>query len=178
MLDYTQPLTQEESDFAAAHHNLIGRYLRRARLPEDDFYDVAVFGYLRAVRKYLARPELWQYQFCTIAFRAMSCDVRHSREYWTRAKRNAAVYPLNEDVDTETLRDPVQEHMDNVISFHAAAGRLTPLQRRIAAFRADGYSNQEIAKLCSISYGAVKQEMEDARVRILHTKEDCAALAA
>ena len=79
MLDYTQPLTQEESDFAAAHHNLIGRYLRRARLPEDDFYDVAVFGYLRAVRKYLARPELRQYKFSTIAYRAMSCDNSWSK---------------------------------------------------------------------------------------------------
>lgn len=50
MLDYTMPLTTEESDFAAEHHDVILRYLRKARLPYDEFYDIAVFGYLRAVR--------------------------------------------------------------------------------------------------------------------------------
>ena len=178
MLDYTKALTQEESDFAGAHHGLIWAYLRRAGLPEDEFYDIAVFGYLRAVRKYLARPELRRYQFSTIAFRAMSCDVHHSREYWTRAKRRAAVRQLNEDVDTETLRDPVQEHICNVISFRAAAGRLTPLQRRIASLRSEGYSDRETARACGIGLKVLEMEMEDARGRVLHTEENCAALAA
>ena len=89
MLNYHEPLTQAESDFAAEHHDLIYGYLNQAGLPEDDFYDIAVFGYLRAVRKYLARPELRRYSFSTIAYRAMSCDVHHSREYWLRQKRRA-----------------------------------------------------------------------------------------
>ena len=58
MLNYNLPLTEAESEFAAEHHSVIYGYLRKAGLPEDDFYDVVVFGYLRAVRKYLARPEL------------------------------------------------------------------------------------------------------------------------
>lgn len=178
MLDYTKALTQEESEFAGAHHDLIWAYLRRAGLPEDEFYDVAVFGYLRAVRKYLARPELRQYQFSTIAFRAMSCNVHHSREYWARAKRRAVVRQLNEDVDAGGLYDPVHEHVSNVISFQTAVGRLTPLQRRIASLRSEGYSDREIAQTCGISRRAVKLEMEDARGRVLHTEKDCAALAA
>lgn len=56
MLNYNLPLTEAESEFAAEHHSVIYGYLRKAGLPEDDFYDVVVFGYLRAVRKYLARP--------------------------------------------------------------------------------------------------------------------------
>ena len=84
MLNYNLPLTEAESEFAAEHHSVIYGYLRKAGLPEDDFYDVVVFGYLRAVRKYLARPELRKYSFSTIAYRAMSCDVHHSKEYWMR----------------------------------------------------------------------------------------------
>ena len=72
MLNYNLPLTEAESEFAAEHHSVIYGYLRKAGLPEDDFYDVVVFGYLRAVRKYLARPELRKYSFSTIAYRAMS----------------------------------------------------------------------------------------------------------
>lgn len=67
MLNYNLPLTEAESKFAAEHHATIYEYLNKARLPENDFYDIVVFGYLRAVRKYLARPELQQYKFSTIA---------------------------------------------------------------------------------------------------------------
>ena len=95
MLNYNLPLTEAESEFAAEHHSVIYGYLRKAGLPEDDFYDVVVFGYLRAVRKYLARPELRKYSFSTIAYRAMSCDVHHSKEYWMRKKRRALVHELS-----------------------------------------------------------------------------------
>lgn len=89
MLNYKLPLTAEEAEFAAEHHSTIYGYLHKAGLPEDDFYDIVVFGYLRAVRKYLAVPELRQYKFSTIAYRAMSCDVHHSKEYWMRKKQPA-----------------------------------------------------------------------------------------
>ena len=48
MLNYNLPLTEAEAEFAAEHHSVIYGYLRKAGLPEDDFYDVVVFGYLRA----------------------------------------------------------------------------------------------------------------------------------
>ena len=103
MLNYNLPLTEAESEFAAEHHSVIYGYLRKAGLPEDDFYDVVVFGYLRAVRKYLARPELRKYSFSTIAYRAMSCDVHHSKEYWMRKKRRALVESLDEELHTRDL---------------------------------------------------------------------------
>ena len=167
MLDYTMPLTTEESDFAAEHHDVILRYLRKAHLPYDEFYDIAVFGYLRAVRKYLARPELQQYQFTTIAFRAMSCDVHHSREYWMRAKRSATVTRLDEDSHTDDLRDTVTEAVDKIIFFGEYVAKLSPVQRRIASLRDCGYSDREIANACGLSCDGVKQEMEDARCRIV-----------
>lgn len=179
MLDYTLPLTAEESAFAEKHHDMIGSYLRAHRLPFDDFYDVAVFGYLRAVRKYLARPELRQYKFSTIAYRAMSCDVHHSKEYWARARRRGEVCRLNEDQDSNDLRDTVSETMNNVIAFEQLTRRITPMQRRIASLRADGYNNKEIAAICGIKRREVTAEMKDAKCRILRfrTEENTAAAA-
>lgn len=131
MLNYNTPLTAEESAFAAEHHHLLLSYLKKARLDFDEFYDIAVFGYLRAVRKYLARPELRAYQFSTIAFRAMSCDVHHSREYWLRGKRcGRIVQTLNDDQNADDLRDSVAESVDNVIQFEEYTSTLTPLQQR------------------------------------------------
>ena len=44
-----QALTEEQRHFAAENHNLIYTYLWDRRLEVDDYYDIAVFGYLRAV---------------------------------------------------------------------------------------------------------------------------------
>ena len=134
MLNYNLPLTEAESEFAAEHHSVIYGYLRKAGLPEDDFYDVVVFGYLRAVRKYLARPELRKYSFSTIAYRAMSCDVHHSKEYWMRKKRRALVESLDEELHTRDLLDPVSAAYENVLSFQELrqADAKAAADRRIA----------------------------------------------
>lgn len=110
----------------------------KAGLPEDDFYDVVVFGYLRAVRKYLARPELRKYSFSTIAYRAMSCDVHHSKEYWMRKKRRALVESLDEELHTRDLLDPVSAAYENVLSFQELSGKLTQKQAAIAALARTG----------------------------------------
>lgn len=124
--------------------------------------------YLRAVRKYLARPELRAYQFSTIAFRAMSCDVHHSREYWLRGKRcGRIVQTLNDDQNADDLRDSVAESVDNVIQFEEYTSTLTPLQQRIAELRDIGYSDREISAICGIPYKVVALEMEGAKRSIL-----------
>ena len=48
MLDYTFPLTSEESAFAEKHHDVLLRYLHFHKLPVDEFYDIAVFGSMRS----------------------------------------------------------------------------------------------------------------------------------
>lgn len=178
MMNYKLPLTAEESAFAAENHDLIKSYLRKRRLPIDEYYDIAVFGYLRAVRKYLARPELQQYKFSTIANRAMGCDIYHSWEYWRRAKRDAEVWPLQEELDSGDLRDTVTETMDNIVNFQQLTRSITPRQRRIAGLRADGYRDKEIAAILRVSLGEVTEEMEDAKCRILSLQTEYADMAA
>lgn len=108
------------------------------------------------------------YQFSTIAFRAMSCDVHHSREYWLRGKRcGRIVQTLNDDQNADDLRDSVTESVDNVIQFEAYTSTLTPLQQRIAELRDIGYSDREISAICGIPYKVVALEMEGAKRSIL-----------
>ena len=38
------PLTKEQQTFATAHHSLVYKFLNENRLPEDEFYDVVIFG--------------------------------------------------------------------------------------------------------------------------------------
>lgn len=178
MLNYNLPLTEAESEFAAEHYPTIHRYLHMAGLSENDFYDIAVFGYLRAVRKYLARPELRQYKFSTIAFRAMSCDVYHSLEYRKRKKRMAHVEQYNEDIHVKDFHDPVAEAYESVLSFQELSSKLTPIQRRIASLRSEGYCDREIAAICQLKPCEVEHEMSQAQTTIIPFPVESATLVA
>ncbi len=74
------PLTTEERAFAAENHKLVHRYLVDRKLAKDDWYDVIVFSYLQAVKKWFARPDLRKYRFSTIAWNAMRGAVGNEME--------------------------------------------------------------------------------------------------
>ena len=42
------PLTEEQRIFAEKHHDFIYQYLNGRHLNIEDYYDTAVFGYLKA----------------------------------------------------------------------------------------------------------------------------------
>lgn len=58
----TQPLTPEEKEFAEQYHPFVLRYLAIYKLPASEWYDVAIFGYFRAVRDWLSMPKLHKYK--------------------------------------------------------------------------------------------------------------------
>ena len=60
------PLTPEEQQFASDNYDVIKWCMNVLHLREDDS-DVASLGYLQAVKKWYARPDLHQYSFKTIA---------------------------------------------------------------------------------------------------------------
>ena len=81
------PLTDEQRDYATEHHALVYKFLKDNHLPMDEFYDVIIFGYLRAVKRYLTEASLHQYKFTTIAWscilRRRSClsEMKRSRQH-------------------------------------------------------------------------------------------------
>lgn len=167
MLNNNLPLTKMESEFAAEHHALIGTFLRAFDLPEEDFYDVAVFGYLNAVRSYLAQEELRRDSFRTVAYRAMNRCVRRSHEFWMQETHSALTESYREEFHSQDLRDTVAETCESVLSFQALAGQLTHRQLRIAEMRVEGYCDSEIADYCRIGYREVQAEIGRAKARII-----------
>ena len=65
------PLTKEQQDFAAEHHGLVYKFLNDNHLPENEFYDVVIFPYLKAVQDYCNSASAQKYSFSTIAIRQM-----------------------------------------------------------------------------------------------------------
>ena len=59
------PLSDIQKDFAEENHGLVYAFLNAHSLDEEEFYDVVIFGYLRAVRRYFTEAGLKKYKFGT-----------------------------------------------------------------------------------------------------------------
>ena len=50
------PLNDTQRIFADKNHNLVYKFLHEKNLPASEYYDIVIFGYLRAVQRYLTDP--------------------------------------------------------------------------------------------------------------------------
>lgn len=120
---------------------------------------MAVFGYLRAVRLYTARPELRQYSFTTIAGNAMDSEI-----YKERRKQRRQIQPLSLDAElTEdglTLYDIIgdpqflpYQREDEVVAaqYIPLLEILTEQQLDVLTMKAQGYTYREIAEALGLS---------------------------
>lgn len=89
------PLTKEQQTFATAHHSLVYKFLNENRLPEDEFYDVVIFGYLKAVRDYFSDLTAQQFTFSTIANRRMKFCLFDYFRTQERRKRNMEILSIH-----------------------------------------------------------------------------------
>lgn len=77
---YLQPLSSYEQALAEQNHKLVLAFLRAHQLPPEEYYDVVIFRYLLTVESWFRRPELYHYEFSTLAWRAMSSALYHERQ--------------------------------------------------------------------------------------------------
>ena len=91
------PLTKEQQAFATDHHGLVYKFLNENHLPEDEFYDVVVFAYLKAVKDYFNSPSAQKFSFSTIATRQMKFRLYDYFRTQERRKRNMEVLSIQKN---------------------------------------------------------------------------------
>ena len=162
------PLSAEQRDFAADHHGLVYKFLNEHQLPEDEFYDVVIFGYLRAVQNYFSDPKLRKYSFGTVAWNAMRCNFSNYRRAQARQKRNAEVlsihislgpdsYPLEETIAGQ---DELMQQLETRL-LHELAGKVTRQQMDMVRLKTCGYNLREIARCQKTPMKRVKELLEE-----------------
>lgn len=165
------PLTAEQRDFAASHHSLVYKFLNENRLSEDEFYDVVIFGYLRAVKRYLSEPILQQYKFTTIAWSCMRVDLFNFYKSNRRQKRNVEMlsihiglgpdsYPLEETV---AGHDALMEQLETSLLLHELAGKISRQQMDMVRMKTYGYNLREISRRQKTPMSRVKELLEEVR---------------
>jgi RNA polymerase sigma-70 factor (ECF subfamily) len=146
--------------------------LKSKRLRRDEVYDVVVFGYLRAVRKYFDREDLRQrYAFSTIAWRAMECDLGHYYEKNARRMRRARTVSLESIVyDGESLTmaetvsgaDRMMEQLEASFLWDEIEALISPNQARALRMKVEGYTPREIAAAQKRPVGDIESLLNDA----------------
>lgn len=92
------PLTPEERQFAEDYVWVIDWYFNISDYDAFDYYDVAIFGYLKAVKSWCAREELHQYSFSTIAKQMMRSYIGNERR---KADRRIKAISLDASMDED-----------------------------------------------------------------------------
>lgn len=103
-------LSDEERAFAEGKHGLVYRYLQFNRLSFEDWYDVVIFGYLRAIHHWFLCSDIHKYSFSTIAFGAMQTAVYNERRKIRRQPKTVSfdgIIPGTDDLAyADILCDP------------------------------------------------------------------------
>lgn len=107
------PLTPAEQAVATQNFTLVFRFLQTQRLPVDDWFDVVIFRYLRTVKSWFSRPDLYKYEFTTIAWRAMNSAVSNERKKQSRRIQTISLDDPIPGTDGLTWGDVVTEENQN-----------------------------------------------------------------
>ena len=159
------PLTKEQQTFATAHHSLVYKFLNEKRLPEDEFYDVVIFGYLKAVRDYFSDLTAQQFTFSTIANRRMKFCLFDSFRTQERRKRNMEILSIHVGLypdgapleDTIPAHDPIMQQLEMDLLLHELAGRVSKQQMDIVHLKQGGYGIREIARTQKVPMRRIKE---------------------
>lgn len=165
------PLTPEQRLFAEEHHDLVYKFLRKKQLPIDEFYDVVIFGYLRAVYRFLTLPELQKYSFKTVAWKGMEGELCNHNRICKSRKRNAFVVslymPVYEDglplEETIPAPNPYMRQLEEQLLLHDLAKRVSRQQMNIVRMKTCGYNDRDIARRQNTTTEHVQMLLKEVR---------------
>lgn len=166
-------LTNEQKQFAEEHHTLVYKYLSHNELSIEEFYDVAIFGYLLAVQEYLENPDLSRFSFTTVAWLRMRNCIAKEFIYRNRPKRKAMLVPYEEYRESASLEkllpnrmQTIAESLDNQELALKLLSKITPKEKEVVILKANGYTYREIAARCNITVQGVGSRFHRLRSRL------------
>ena len=148
-------LSAKQRAFAGKNHRLVYKFLYENGLPADEYYDVVIFGYLRAVRRYLTDARLRRYRFSTIAWSCMRADLMN---YVKTCERNKCTVSLR---DNFTVQQTAWQHMEMGLLIHDLKSRVTKNQMEVILLRIYGYSVSEIAEIKGSTAKRIRKILRD-----------------
>ena len=152
------PLNDTQRIFADKNHNLVYKFLHEKNLPASEYYDIVIFGYLRAVEGEVVNTHRTdKRRFRVIRF------VRPRQSYTGHLTRRSTPTVTDE----EALRES-----EVALLLHTLAKRVTPQQMEIIRLCTKGYQTNEIAQMQNTSLYHVNTLLDNARFIVVELCRD------
>ena len=176
-MENLRPLTLEEQLFATQNHNLVYAFLQEKELSEDVFYDVVIFGYMRAVQEYVSGTRFRVYAFSTIAWKRMENSVSNYCRYLAAPVRSATMMSLFSPIaaDAElTWEDVLSRKDDSVLQFETQIlledleQKLPKREMKIIRMKVAGCKMHDIAKREHLTFQEINELLTNCKDDIIH----------
>lgn len=182
-----QPLTEKEKQLAEKYHNAVYSFLHRHNYSIEEYYDVAIMGFLKGIQKYNRDESLQQWSILTICEYKMKTAIAQEfqKRYTKSRKPEGTIISLDapyfhgdfgdkknleksflDMLPSETLEDEFFRMYDEETESERITAILEPytdIQRKIICLKADGHTHSEIAKILNITFDAVGRELRKIR---------------
>lgn len=140
-----QPLTEQEKLFSESNHGLVYSFLHRYGYSIDDFYDIVVFGFLKAVQVFHRKEDVKRkYDFAFIAWQYMRAEVGNYLRIKSALKRKTEADAASLDERHTTFGKKLEDGIVRKESFLQYIQELNRVQREILGWKIAGYSSKEI----------------------------------
>ena len=163
--------------FVSEHHDLVLSFLNSGGLDENDFYDVVIFGFLKAAESYLLNPNLRKrYEFSTVAFKKMKDSLFKYYVKQNRQKRRARTVSLDDNIyggEVLPLHEIISVPDSSATDFEfdllllELASRISKCEMDIVRMKIDGYEFKEIARIKKMPVKGVKKLLAGLREVVL-----------
>lgn len=154
-----KPMTEEQRTLAETNHHLVYAFLKKHQLPESEYYDVVVFGLLKAAQDYCEKRRLKRYQFSTVAWKKMTCELKDHQRHLTSQKAELTTVSIHDSISEDNalrwedvLQDesaPLNAMLTELVLHNLAA---TPKERRILYMKRSGERMHDIAKAEGLTF--------------------------
>lgn len=155
-MDTMKPFTEAERELAEKNHNLVYEVLKSHKYDIEEYYNIAVMGYLKGIQKYYRRTERNFSELPGICWNCMRSEMGNHFKMEKARKRQLvemnqeAVHSAEDEAVTTELLNSVMENMSEQ-------------QQNIVALKILGYSNLEVCLMLEINTSSYYRELERIR---------------
>ena len=176
-VNYDRPLTEEERVFSAnlENYDWLFKYMKINKLDQEEWYDILILHYLRAVKKYLNIPHLQQYEFSTILFRTLdNARINYYFRDMNREKRMPSGGIVSLDWEEDSMNGKrtapmtwidLKQSVEKTVMYHEMISEilsnLNDVQAEIFKMTMEEYNREEIKRYLGIKKGTFCNRMRE-----------------
>lgn len=158
MADRLKTFTEEEKRLAEKNHDLVYQFLKTHKYSIEEYYNIAVMGYLKGIQKYYRYSRAITENLSGICWNCMRSEMGNHFRMENAKKRQ----PL--DIGIQRA-DSAEDEVIATENLKAVMENLTIRQQNIIALKMLGYSNAEVCTMMEMSRSSYYRELEIIRQR-------------